>query len=105
MKDFIFSWWGLLVTAVIVVLYLVCDWQGAKARIRSLIFVAEEQARQFALATGKEKMAWVIANGYPFMPAWLKLVISETAFRGIVQYVFDKLVTWAELAKLSKLHD
>lgn len=105
MKDLIFSWWGLLVAGVIGVLYLIFDWQDAKARIRGLIFVAEEQARQFALATGKEKMAWVVVHGYPYMPAWLKLVISETAFQGIVQYVFDKLVTWAELNKLSKPHD
>lgn len=104
MLEFIQNWWGLLAVLIIGVTYLIVDWQGAKGKIRALIFIAEEQAREFALETGKDKMGWVIQNGYPYMPPWFKLVISETAFQGIVQFIFDQLVQWAENKELSRAH-
>ena len=104
MLEFIQNWWGLLAALTIGVIYLILDWQGAKGKSQALIFIAEEQAREFALETGKDKMNWVIQNGYPYMPQWFRLIISETAFQGIVQYIFDRLVEWAEKKHLSRPH-
>lgn len=93
---FVENYWGLITATIIIIIYARMDWTGFKAKVKNLIFVAEERARQYSLETGEEKMQWVLVNGYKYVPVWAKLFITETAFRAIVQAVFDSIVNWAE---------
>lgn len=95
MLGFLQQWWGLIAMAIIAVLYAIFNWQGFKKKVVELIFIAEETAREKALQTGQEKFEWVAENGYQFVPLWAKLFVSETAFRKIVQAVFDQIFKWA----------
>ena len=97
MLAFLQEWWGLLTVALLGgVSWALLGWSGLKSRLRSLIFMAEGRARDFALKTGKDKMDWVVGNGYSYLPTPLKLFLTEAAFRKVAQYVFNKLVRWAE---------
>lgn len=46
---------------------------------------------------GSEKMAWVIAKLYGYIPSVLKPLFPETKLREIVQMVFDKVKDFAYL--------
>ena len=46
---------------------------------------------------GNEKMAWVIAKLYGYIPPVLKPLFPETKLREIVQMVFDKVKDFADL--------
>ena len=94
--EFLLSWWGLITVAALVGVYLVCDYESTKDKIVKLIFVAEERAREKALETGQEKFEWVVFHGYQYVPAWLRVFLSEDAFRKLVQDIFDGIVDWAE---------
>jgi hypothetical protein len=94
MVEFLTSWWGLLVVLLFVAIKAAMDYQGTKDRIKVLIWQAEEQARLQAIKGGREKLAWVVNNGYQYLPAWLRLVLSEMAFQALVQSVFDSMEKW-----------
>ncbi|UNC91708.1 hypothetical protein [Candidatus Contubernalis alkaliaceticus] len=94
------QWWGLLLLTMVLVGYLFYDYEAAKKKIAVLIFVAEEQAREKCLRSGQEKFEWVVKNGYNYLPIWLKLIISEEAFKVLVQSIFDNMVKWAENQRL-----
>ncbi len=93
------SWWGILAIVLAAGGYAVYDYEAFRAKVVNLIFIAEEKAREKCLETGRDKMDWVIQNGYPYLPAWLKLFISDSAFRVLIQAIFDGLVDWAEKNK------
>ena len=45
-------------------------------------------------------MAWVIAQIYAFIPAWLKPFLTTEKIQAIVQTVFDKIKAFADLQVL-----
>ncbi len=94
------QWWGLLLLAMALVGYLLYDYEAAKKKIAVLIFIAEERARQKTLVSGKQKFEWVVQNGYRYLPVWLRMILSEEAFRTLVQSIFDNMVKWAEKQQL-----
>lgn len=98
--EFIVSWWGLLALVIIFALKLIFDYEATLKRIRELIYLAEEHAKKEALKTGKEKFEWVKSEGYKYLPATLKLFVSQELFGVLVQSVFDRLVQWAEQQEL-----
>jgi hypothetical protein len=98
--TFLTNWWGLVGVAVALVVGLIFYRKATIEMIKTLIFVAEEKARHGILTTGAEKKAWVIENGYQYLPAAVKTFISKQMFGILVQYVFDQLVKWAEKNQL-----
>lgn len=96
MVDIIQNYWGIIVIIIAAVIYALYDFEKFKKKVVALIFVAEERAREYALKTGEEKFEWVARNGYPYLPKWLKFIISESTFKAIIQYIFDNIVKWAE---------
>ena len=67
--------------------------------IAELIADAEEQFSNVEKA-GAEKMAWVIAQIYAFIPVWLKPFLTTEKIQAIVQTVFDKIKAFADLQVL-----
>jgi len=67
--------------------------------IAELIADAEEQFSNVEKA-GAEKMAWVIAQIYEFIPVWLKPFLTAEKIQAIVQTVFDKIKAFADLQVL-----
>ena len=99
--NFLFSWWGLIALLAIFVLKLIFDYDGTVKMVRGLIFLAEEKARQEVLKTGEEKFQWVVANGYQYLSATLKLFLSEELFAKLVQHIFNRIKEWAEAKQLT----
>lgn len=101
MLEFLSSWWGILGAVIILVLtYFIYGFETAKSHVVKLIFIAEEQAREKCLETGRQKFDWVLENGYLYLPNPLKLFITKELFAAIVQSIFDKIVDWAESQEL-----
>lgn len=98
--SFLASWWGLVALVVIFTLKLVFDYDNTVKMIRGLIFLAEEKAKNEVLKTGEEKFQWVVANGYQYLPATLKLFLSEELFAKLVQHIFNRIKEWAEAEQL-----
>lgn len=96
MMEILTNYWGLIAAAILVAIYAVNDFEKFKKKAAALIFVAEERAEEYVLETGTEKFEWVVENAYPYLPKWLKLALSESAFRAVIQYVFNQIVKWAE---------
>ena len=67
--------------------------------IAELIADAEEQFSNVEKA-GAEKMAWVIAQIYAFIPAWLKPFLTTEKIQAIVQAVFDNIKAFADIQVL-----
>jgi len=96
MLEVVQNYWGIIVIIIAAAAYAVYDFEKFKKRVAALIFVAEERAEEYALKKGEEKFEWVARNGYPYLPKWLKYIISEDAFKAIIQHVFNNIVKWAE---------
>lgn len=94
--EFVSNYWGIIVVILAAAIYALYDFEKFKKRVVALIFVAEERAEEYALKKGEEKFEWVARNGYQYLPKWLKFIISESAFKAIIQYIFDNIVKWAE---------
>jgi len=101
---FVREYFGLIGIAVLFGIKLAVDYNRARDKIKSLIFVAEERARDLLLTTGEKKFNWVCVNGYQYLPAWLRLVMSQAMFCDLVQKVFDTMVNWAEAQELRPKH-
>jgi hypothetical protein len=99
--TFLASWWGLIALIGIFALKLIFDYENTVKMIRGLIFLAEEKARKEVLKTGDEKFQWVVANGYQYLPATLKLFLSEELFAILVQHIFNRIKEWAEAKQLT----
>lgn len=107
---FMSAWWGLLTILVFLGIFAVFYWDKFKEYALRFILLAEERARKKCLETGQEKFEWVIKNGLLYMPAKLRIFIAffatvmgttqEELFGRIVQWVFDKVFTWAEAQEL-----
>lgn len=95
MLEFITNWWGLITVAIMLIIYIVRDYEKAKFRIASKIFIAEERARELALATGEAKFNWVKNNTYHLLPKWMKILLSEEMYQELIQRVFNELKRWA----------
>lgn len=95
MVDFLMQYWGIIVAALLIGLELIIEREAAVKRIRDLIFMAEEKARKGVLRTGEDKFEWVVDNGYKYLPPVLKVVLTEKAFRLLVQTIFDGIMDWA----------
>ena len=67
--------------------------------IAELIADAEERFSNVEKA-GAEKMAWVVAQIYAFIPAWLKPFLTTEKIQAIVQAVFDKIKAFADIQVL-----
>lgn len=67
--------------------------------IAELIADAEERFSNVEKA-GAEKMAWVIAQIYAFIPAWLKPFLTTEKIQAIVQAVFDNIKAFADIQVL-----
>lgn len=67
--------------------------------IAELIADAEERFSNVEKA-GAEKMAWVIAQIYAFIPAWLKPFLTTEKIQAIVQTVFDNIKAFADIQVL-----
>ena len=89
------SWWGLLVAIILLVAYAIYDWGRARKIIASMIFHAEERARELVLENGEEKFNWVKDNTYTHLPRWMKFLLSEEMYQTLIQKVFDELKEWA----------
>lgn len=96
------SWWGLLVAVLFLVGYAIYDWRKAKKLIASMIFHAEERARELVLENGKEKFNWVKENTYPMLPKWIRFLLTEDMYKALIQKVFDELKEWATTRPLPK---
>ena len=94
MLDFIQNWWGMISVAILVIIYMIRNWQKAKHQIMALIFEAEGHARKYALETGAEKMQWVLEQGYKYLPKWLTFVLTEQMYKDLVQKIFNSVNVW-----------
>jgi len=96
MIDFLLQYWGIIAAVLLIGLELILEREAAVKRIRDLIFMAEEKARKGVLKTGEDKFEWVVENGYKYLPPVLKVILTEEAFRLLVQTIFDGIMSWAE---------
>ena len=93
--QFIDSWWGLFIVVLFLVGYAIYDWRRAKKLIASMIFHAEERARELVLKNGEDKFQWVKENTYPMLPKWIRFFLTEDLYQTLIQKVFDELKEWA----------
>lgn len=93
--DFVFSFWGLIGFVALFILEFIRERQVAIQRVKDLIFLAEEKAQKDVLKTGKQKLDWVVEQGYDYLPPLVKLFISVEAYKFLVQSVFDRIKIWA----------
>lgn len=93
--QFIGSWWGLLIVVLFLVGYAIYDWGKARKLIASMIFLAEERARELVLENGEAKFNWVKENAYPMLPKWIRFLLTEDMYEALIQKVFDELKEWA----------
>mgnify|MGYP001302758394 FL=1 len=100
--QFIGSWWGLVVAVILLVGYAIYDWGRARKLIASMIFHAEERARELMLENGEAKFNWVKENTYPMLPKWVKFLLTEDMYKALIQKVFDELKEWATTRPLPK---
>ena len=100
MLEIVSQYWGIIVAVLGLIGFAIYDYEKFKSRVVSLIFIAEEKSRELCLETGQKKFEWVVQNGYKYLPAVLKLVLSEELFKALVQHIFDKVVKWAEKQEL-----
>ena len=100
--QFIGSWWGLLIAVLFLVGYAIYDWGKTRKLIASMIFHAEERARELMLENGEAKFNWVKENTYPMLPKWIKFLLTEDMYKALIQKVFDELKEWATTRPLPK---
>ena len=93
--QFIDSWWGLLTVVLFLIGYAIYDWRKARKLIASMIFHAEERAKELVLENGEAKFNWVKENTYPMLPKWMRLFLTQNMYRALIQKVFDELKKWA----------
>ena len=98
--QFIGSWWGLLIVVLFLVGYAIYDWGRARKIIASMIFHAEERARELVLKNGEDKFQWVKVNTYNKLPRWMRFLLTEELYQTLIQKVFDELKEWAETRPL-----
>lgn len=100
--QFIGSWWGLLIVVLFLIGYAIYDWGKARKLIASMIFHAEERARELVLENGEAKFNWVKENTYPMLPKWIRFLLTEDMYKALIQKVFDELKEWATTRPLPK---
>ena len=93
--QFMDSWWGLLIVVLFLVGYAIYDWGRARKIIASMIFHAEERARELVLKNGEDKFQWVKVNTYNKLPMWMRFLLTEELYQTLIQKVFDELKEWA----------
>ena len=101
--ETVFSWWGLIVVAVVAAGYAVFRWEHAKTVAAALMIRAEKEARARALATGEAKLVWVAETSYPYLPGVVRIVVSPMLWKKIVQALWDAAKRWAEKQPVPKI--
>lgn len=61
----------------------------AKKKASTLIFAAEKYSETLLLSYGKEKMDFVVSEGYKLLPSMVRVFISMDTFRNEAQKLFD----------------
>ncbi|MCR8641573.1 hypothetical protein NV379_02785 [Paenibacillus sp. N1-5-1-14] len=102
--EIIEQYWGLIIAVVGAIVYAATHRQASysyvKKKLYELMLSAEKYAEELVLKTGKDKMDWVITNGYDNLPSYVRLVISKDLFQKLAQELFDKAILIAEKHKI-----
>lgn len=93
--DFVFSYWGLIGLVALFILEFFREREVAKARVKELIFLAEEKAQKKVLKSGQQKFDWVVEQGYQYLPPIVQLFMTKEAYQLLVQSIFDRIKAWA----------
>lgn len=103
------EYWGIIAVVIMFGGFYIVDPKKsieiAKDKAKDLIIEAKVKSEEYALATGKDKFAWVSENGYKMLPVSVKLFISKSLFEIIIQYVFDNVIDWAKDNKAISIID
>ncbi len=89
------DWWGLLVLVAAGAVYIWAEKAEARELAEGLVREVEANARKYGLETLDQKRVWVYA-WYPYLPAIMTTIITETAWRAVVDWAIDKAVEWGE---------
>lgn len=63
--------------------------------------MAKKLAKEAVLNSGQEQEDWVVNRIYPLLPVPVRVVISETTFRKIVKYFYDKAKDYLDDGELN----
>lgn len=105
-QDIMSSYWGTIIIFVCGIIYVILHFNAsksiAKKKAIELIFLVEKKAEEFALTQGKEKLKWVVENGYNYLPSYVRIFISKPMFGLIVQEAFDTIIGLTEKHRIDK---
>lgn len=88
--SLLWEWRFVIVLAFGIVLYCLFEWQRAKSVLYALMLQAKRMAKDAILKSGEQQEEWVVKKALQFLPASLKIFLSEDWVRKIVRWLFHK---------------
>lgn len=87
------DWWGVLVIVIAIILYVWAERKEARDLAYNLLREVEAHAREYGLETLDQKRTWVY-KWYDYLPPSMTALVSEKAWRKIVDYLIDRFMDW-----------
>ena len=90
LQEVMFEYRYVLVLVAAAIVYALTNWSKTKKLVYAGIIRAKSLAKDAVLHSGQEQEDWVVETVYPLLPLPIKVVISESLFRKLVKYTYDK---------------
>lgn len=101
MKEFLWDWRFVIIFIVCVILWALLEWQRAKTTLYALMLQAKRYAKDAVLKSGKEQEEWVVKKAMQYLPASVRVFLSEDIVLKIVRWLFSKLKDYIDDGQLN----
>ncbi|MEI8200759.1 MAG: hypothetical protein WCG21_11915 [Eubacteriales bacterium] len=88
MEKYLWDFRYVIVVLLALLVYTIFNWQKVKAMAYKGMLQAKTLAKDAVLKSGKEQEDWVVETIWPLLPAAVRLFISKTVFREIIQKLY-----------------
>ena len=96
MKEFLWDWRFVIIVLLGIILWVVFNWQKAKAIAYNGMLRAKSLAKDHVLNSGQEQEDWVVERVYPCLPAAFRLVVNKDLFRKFVRWLYGIGKDWID---------
>jgi len=79
-----------------VLIYILFEWQRAKTVLYALMLQAKRYAKDRILRSGEEQEDWVVQKAIVFLPAPIKLFLTEKILRNLIRMLFRSLKDYVD---------
>lgn len=91
MVEFFFQNKIILILVLLVLIFILFEWQRSKTILYALMLQAKRYAKDAILKSGREQEDWVVKRAMIFLPVSIRIFLSEEVLRVIIHDLFTAL--------------